>query len=218
MPAEAEVEKGKKSQAETIDELMEYLKQGGSLGLEIEKRLEALPEKYVALVVVRQDKYDVLVSHLVKNFRKEGIPGIFVTLNKDAKSLVEMLNKNNVDCNDIFIVDAISKTKAGRAETNGNISFVGSPNDLTEMEAQIMDFVERLPPGNRFFIFDSLSTMLIYNAEKTVEKFVHSLSERLRSLGFKTIFTIMESGNEEIMSVLAQFCDKAIKPVPRIRP
>ena len=39
---------GKQNQAEKIDEMMEFLKQGGSLGLELEKTFAELPKKYSA--------------------------------------------------------------------------------------------------------------------------------------------------------------------------
>jgi len=203
-----------KSQGEQIDELMEYIEGGGSLGLEIEKRLDELPEKYVVLLVTNQEKYDLLIANLVKAYTKKGASGIFVTINRSGESLVKMLGENKVDCSKLFIIDVISK---GEKKTE-NISFVDSPQDLTELQAEASDIAEKIPPGNRFFILDSLSTMLIYNAEKNVEKFVHRFGERLRSQGFQTVFIIMEKTKPEVMNVLSQFCDKVIKPSPKINP
>jgi len=208
----------KKTQAETIDELMDYLKGGGSLGLELEKKFDQLPKKYSVLLVTRQEKYDLVVANLAKIFISKGMTGIFVTINKSGKDLIATLQQHKVDCTKLFIIDAISKRGPSSEELGVNISYVDSPQNLTEMQAQISDFVENLPPGEHFFILDSLSTMLIYNAEKTVEKFVHSLGEVLRTLEFKAVFTIMESTKPEIMNVLSQFCDAAIKPNPKINP
>ncbi len=213
------LKKREKSQAENIDELMDYIKQGGSLGLEIEKRFQELPEKCSVLLVTSQEKYDLLIANLVKNFTKKGVPGIFVTINKDGQEIVELLKENKVDCTNVFIVDAISRNRnPENARGKGNITYVDSPQDLTEMEAQINDFAEKLPRGRKFLILDSLSTMLVYNAEKTVEKFVHTLGERLRLEGFQAVFTIMKETKPEIITVLAQFCDKVIKPSPQISP
>jgi len=208
----------KKTQAETIDELMNYLKQGGSLGLEIEKRLEELPPKYVALFVTQRDDNELLISNLVKNFIKKGDSGIFVTLNKSGEDLKAILKKNGVDCTNLFVVDAISRKSGEAAKNVGNMTFVDSPQDLTEMEAQISDFVEKIPPGRHFFILDSISTMMVYNAEKNVEKFVHKLGERLKGLDFQCVFTIMDKTRPEVMNVLSQFSDKVIKPTPQIKP
>jgi KaiC/GvpD/RAD55 family RecA-like ATPase len=207
----------KKSQAEEIDRLMEYLESGGSLGLEIDKRLSELPEKYAVILVTQQEKYDLLISHLVKSFVKTGLPGIFVTLNKGASELIEMLQKNGADCTGLFVVDAISRNRSAETKKASNISYVDSPKDLTEIEAQVLDFAEKIP-GPKFFVLDSLSTMLIYNAETTVEKFVHRFGERLRNNQCKAVFTIMSKAKPEIMNVLAQFSDHVIKTGPNINP
>jgi len=214
----ARLPRKEKSQAEEIDQLMNYIKQGGSLGLEIEKMLEELPEKYNVLLVTSHDKYDLLIANLVKNFRKKGMPGIFVTLNKSGKDLLKLLQESKVDCNNIRIIDVVSKGMPGPKAQGSCMTYVDSPQDLTEIEAQISDCIESLPKGNRFFVLDSLSTILIYNAEKTVEKFVHLLGERLGEEHFQAVFTIMDKTRPELMNVLAQFCDKVVKPTPQIKP
>ena len=206
----------KKSQGEQIDELISYIERGGSLGFELKKKLEELPQKYVVLVVTKEDKYDLLIANLLKNFMESGMNGIFVTLNKSGNSLIEMLKEHGVDCSSLFIVDVISKGESEEELPVKNISFVDSPQDLTEMQTEINEFVEKLPSGEHFFILDSLSTMLIYNAEKTVERFVHRLSERLRSHGFQSVFIIMDETRPEVINVLSQFCDKVIRPHPQI--
>ncbi len=202
----------KKNQGEQIDELIAYIERGGSLGFELRKRLEELPSKYVVLLVTREDKYDLLIANLVKNFRESGMSGIFVALNKSGNSLIEMLKEHSVDCSGLFIVDVISKGESEEELPVKNVSFVDSPQNLTEIQLQIGEFVKKLPPGKHFFILESLSTLLIYNAERTVERFVHTLGESLRSQGFQSVFIIMDKTKPEVINVLSQFCDKVIRP------
>ncbi len=209
--------KQKKTQAEEIDELMLYIEQGGSLGMQMEKKLEDLPEKYVVLLVISQDRYDLLIANIVKNFTKKGFSGIFVTLNKGGENLIEMLEKNKVDCTNLFVVDAVSKN-GSIPKASKNISYVDSPQNLTELEAQIIDFAKKMQSEKSFLIIDSLSTLLVYNAEKTIEKFVHGLGEKMKELGFKSIFTIRSKTRPEIMDVLIQFSDKVIRSESNIKP
>ena len=75
-----------------------------------------------------------------------------------------------------------------------------------------------MQPGKSFLVVDSLSTLLVYNAEKTVEKFVHGLGEKMKELDFKNVFTIRSKTRPEIMDVLIQFCDKVIRSGPKINP
>jgi KaiC/GvpD/RAD55 family RecA-like ATPase len=207
----------KKTQAETIDELIAYIQQGGSLGIEMEKSFEALEDKFVVLLVTSSSQYDLIIANLVKNFQKKGLKGIFVTLNKSGEDLMAMLQKSGIDCGGLLIIDAISKMSS-KPKQGQNIFYVDSPQNLTELEAQITDYAESIPAGKGFLIVDSLSTLLVYNAEKTIEKFVHALGEKMRSLGLKTVFTIRSKTKPETMDVLTQFCDKVITPNPKINP
>lgn len=222
MPEEQASQAGKeqapagKTQAQKIDELMDYLKKGGSLGLEIEKKLEELPEKYSALFVTRREKNNLIIANLIKAFCKKGMPGIFVTLNKSAEDLAKVAQEQDIPCEALFIVDAVSRKEAKYLENSEAVSYVESPQDLTEIEAEVADFITRMPDGEKFFILDSISTLLIYNSEKSVEKFVHKLGERLRSSNFKSVFVVMEGTNQEILNVLSQFCDHIIRPSPVI--
>jgi KaiC/GvpD/RAD55 family RecA-like ATPase len=216
MPEEQALPPKKKSQAEEIEELMDYLKTGGSLGLEIEKKFEEMPEKYAAIFVTRQEKNNLVIANLIKNFCKKGLPGIFVTMNKSAEDLLKIAENNHVPCENMLIVDTVSKKESMPLEKSDRVTYVDSPQDLTEIETEIAEFMGKMQPGPKYFILDSVSTMLVYNAEKTVEKFVHRLGERLRAENFKAIFIVMEGTRPEILNVLSQFCDKVIKPSPVI--
>ena len=216
MPEEQASPPEQKTQAEEIDNLMDYLRSGGSLGLEIEKKLEEMPEKYSAIFVTRQEKNTLVICNLVKNFCKKGLPGIFVSMNKSAEDLLRLAEEHKVPCEGMLIVDTVSKRESVPMATSDNIAYVESPKDLTEIEAEVAEFIAKMKPGPKFFILDSVSTMLVYNAEKTVEKFVHRLGERLRANDFKAVFVVMEGTKPEILNVLSQFCDKVIKPNPII--
>jgi len=207
----------KKTQAEEIDELMAYIQQGGSIGVEMEKSFECLPDKFVVLLVTSTAQYDLIIANLVKNFAKKGMAGIFVTLNKSGEDLIGMLQKSGIDRKNLFVIDAISK-KSAKPVQEQNISFVDSPQNLIEIEAVITDYAEGLPQGRGFLIIDSLSTLLVYNAEKTVERFVHMLGEKMRAMGVKSVFTIRSKTRPETMNVLTQFCDKVINLSPKISP
>lgn len=208
----------KKNRGAEIDEMMDYLKGGGSLAIGIQKRFELLPEKYSVLLLAKQDKYDLLLMNVVKHFCKKKMGGIIVTLNKPGEDLISLLTEHKVPCTGLFIVDGISKKREHELAQDSRIAYIDTPQDLTDMEANVIDFIQKLPPGKKFFILDSLSTLMIYNAEKTVERFVHRIGERLRSSGFQSVFLIMDGTRPEIMNVLSQFADAVVKIGPEISP
>lgn len=207
-----------KTQAEEIDKLIDYLKEGGGIGDEIEKKLSELPESYSVILVAEREGHDITIGNLVRILQKDNMQGLFVTINKSANALLEMLQKKDIKTENLFVVDVISKGKSDQKLESEKISCVDSAQNLTEIEAQVTDFAKEMGQGPKFFILDSVSTLLIYNAEKNVEKFVHGLGERLRTMNFKSVFTITKETRPEIMSVLAQFTDRVIKTTPKINP
>lgn len=201
---------GQKSRSEEIDELMQFLKPGRELGLTVRKHLDELPQKYVVLLVTGHKKYGLLGEQLIKYFLGKGEEGILVTTNKPAANLIEELGKGKVDAGKLFFIDAVSR-KSNEDEVDGErVVYVDSPEDLTELDSAISDCAEKLQGKGKFLVVDSLSTLLVYNNEKTLEKFVHSLSGRMRAKGFKVVLTLV-SRRQETLSVLGQFCDKVIE-------
>jgi hypothetical protein len=66
--------------------------------------------------------------------------------------------------------------------------------------------------GIRFVLFDSVSTLLIYNDTKSVQRFCHVCVERLRSKGLPAAFVSVEVGEGmDMIAQIAQFCDAYVK-------
>ncbi len=200
-----------KSKSDEIDELMRFLQPGREVGLAILRALEEFPEKYVVLMVANRKKYPVLAEQLIKYFVGKKAEGIFITTNKPAVDLVEGLRKEKVDLGKVNLIDTVSK-RSGEGEVDAhNIIYIDSPENLTELDSAINDCIEKVQGKNRFFVLDSMSTLLVYNTERTVEKFMHSLSGKARAKQFKTVFTLASETRQETLNILSQFCDKVIE-------
>lgn len=64
----------------------------------------------------------------------------------------------------------------------------------------------------KFIVLDSLSTLLLYNDTKEVEKFAHDLLNKTRKAGVSiTILVPKENSKEDILAEITQFCDKEIE-------
>ena len=204
-------QEGGKSKSDEIDELMRLLQPSREIGLAILRALEELPERYVVLMVANRKKYPLLAEQLIKYFVGKNAEGIFITTNKSAVDLVEGLRKEKVGLGKVSLIDTVSK-RSGEGEADAhNIIYIESPENLTELDSAVNDCIEKVQGKNRFFVLDSMSTLLIYNTERTVEKFVHSLSGKARAQQFKTVFTLASETRQETLNILSQFCDKVIE-------
>ena len=202
---------GAPSRSDKIDELMRSLQPGREVGLAITRALDELPEKYVVLMAASRKKYPLLAEQLIKYFFGKKDEGIFITTNKPAVNLVEELKKEKIDLTNVFLIDTVSKRSGEEEAASHNIIYIESPENLTELDSAVNDCIEKVQGKNRFFVLDSMSTLLVYNSERTVEKFMHSLSGKARAKQFKTVFTLASETRQETLNILSQFCDKIIE-------
>ena len=84
---------------------------------------------------------------------------------------------------------------------------MSSPNSLIELSLAITQALNKENPDA--FVFDSLSTLLIYERDATVTKFIHSLIGKIKATGIDAYFTSLEgdSHNESIKD-LGMFVDR----------
>jgi KaiC/GvpD/RAD55 family RecA-like ATPase len=130
-------------------------------------------------------------------------------LNKPFVVLSKAFGKAGIASGSIFFVDAV--TNVASAEQDATHSCLGSRIDLGNLCIGISKAVSR-NGQEKFLILDSLSTLLIYNDPKTVAKFAHLLTEKMRRWGLSgSLLTVDTDTERELVSQIAQFCDKVVR-------
>ncbi|MFH0922582.1 MAG: ATPase domain-containing protein, partial [Candidatus Micrarchaeota archaeon] len=164
-------------------------------------------KKGVYLVVTKTGDFHSANLKLIKTFSKRGWHGIYVTLSKQYATLLFHFNKHGIPSDTFFFIDATgSRTRAA----SSGCTAVESPSSLTELSIAI---TEASNTGKYdFLFFDSLSTLLVYNAAETAEKFMHYLAMKMADLNITTvILSLDEEKSKKLIPVIAQFCDGVIK-------
>ena len=60
-------------------------------------------------------------------------------------------------------------------------------------------------------MFDSLSTLLIYNKKETVSKFVHSVVNKIKASNITAVFTALEGDTQSaLLKEIGMFVDEVI--------
>jgi len=89
-----------------------------------------------------------------------------------------------------------------------NCTFLSSPNALSELGINISNALQK----SDSLLFDSLSTLLIYEKVGTVMKFVHSLVAKIRVSKCPAIFTALEGDAEtQLIKDVTTLVDEIIK-------
>ncbi len=151
---------------------------------------------------------------------------MYATINKPASTIKDEMG---IEARNISFVDAITQlvgtirhggemfmvSKRGIEEiiasTNDGCIYVKSPENLTDISTAISEAVDSMASEKRFVLFDSLSTLLLYNDVASVARFAHFLTGRLRMWRAKGVLISVENSSGELVSQLSQFCDAVIR-------
>jgi hypothetical protein len=142
--------------------------------------------------------------------RGQGSEGTVIAVNKPYSKINEELKAEGVDVSGLFFVDMISSTKDSTLD-DGKIVLLRSPESLTECSIAVAEFVDRMVPGRSFVFMDSISTLLIYNNETSVAKFIHHLTIKMRMRGIGGIFCLIQGQVDlHLRAEIGQLFDKVI--------
>jgi len=167
------------------------------------------PRGKLTLLIIPNREYSrsigVIAKYLSDNYSKVA----YISLNELYDTLQSNLKANKVDVDRMIFVDAITRTAQTRIQKTSNCTFVTSPNDLVELSLAITDVLNK---GNvDALLFDSLSTLLIYEKEKTATKFIHSLIGKIKAVGGDSVLTALEGdANREAIRNLQMFVDEVL--------
>jgi KaiC/GvpD/RAD55 family RecA-like ATPase len=172
--------------------------------------LDLIPEDFIILVRVNADGFEEANMHFLKILiEDENLKGCYVTTNRTYEDLKGLLKSNAIDEKKLFFIDTVSK-EIENPEKIENAVFLDAPNALTEVEEAVDEVMKKEEHG--FILIDSISSMLTYNDQKIVLKFIHILAEKMRKFKVKGIFiTLDEDTESELIDEIGQYCDRIIR-------
>jgi KaiC/GvpD/RAD55 family RecA-like ATPase len=166
-------------------------------------------DKPIVLTLIDPMRYQEATIDILSYFAKKLPRGIYVTLNKPFSVLMKNFENAGVPVGSLFFVDGI--TNVPSLEEGKDHACLGSGIDLSNLCIGISKAVNMFE-GEKFLLLDSLSTLLIYNDPKSVSKFAHLLTEKMRRWNTSgSLLTVEMNAEKDVVSQLAPFCDKVVK-------
>ncbi|MDA1196923.1 MAG: hypothetical protein O2779_03095 [Nanoarchaeota archaeon] len=146
-----------------------------------------LEQNDTVLQVVSKFKYRDSLCTLMKGLNGKKV--CYISLNKPASNVREGLNNKNISTANTFFIDAVSASLGHNLEID-NVMYVSSPSALTELSIAIISALN----GNNFdaFVFDSLSTLDIYNLGSESERFTRKIINSINAKHSKGVFICLE--------------------------
>ena len=149
-----------------------------------------------------RDELKNFIEFSVNKFKKT----CYVTVNDPYETIKDKLNSGV--CSKVFFIDCVTSTIKS-PDRKDDVLYVSSPHALTEISISLK---KTLGKGVDFVLFDSISSMLIYENPITILKFIHGLIVHLRLLKINVAFIILkEDASGEIVKDLAMMVDKTLE-------
>jgi len=195
---------------EPLKNFEELLSPGRNISLQIQHSLEGLPKSFVVLFIIGVKEYSETIIELIRVLRRKNARGVYLTINKPVEDLAKLFRKEKIETEGIFFIDAISALSERQTVDGKTTIFLDSPTDLIEISNAVSKSLEVCKVD--FLIFDSVSTLLLYNKPQAVEKLMHLLVGKMHSAGIKGFLIVVKSSqNSGIIETLSQFVDKSIE-------
>jgi len=170
-------------------------------------------------VVIRNPNQPQISSVFVKKLANaRNLRGVYITINKPFDILQKAFLKSEINMENLYFVDAITKHINEKTENKENCSFINSPSNLTTLAITIMQAAKMMQAKNSsketpvFIVVDSMNTFLVYNDETTVKRFFHFLISKAREFGCKCL--LFSADMNEVASLnrlVGDFSDKVIE-------
>ena len=141
-------------------------------------------------VFKEEDYYKELYSIIKKNDEKKII---IITTNKPANMFLNDIGKKGIKAQNIFIIDTISKYLGAKdMDQSDNVLYLDDPANLTEIGITVKLSIEKIE-GDKMLIFDSLTTLSLYNSSKSLIRFYNFFFELSRLNRIQTVLIALAS-------------------------
>ena len=151
------------------------------------------------LIITPVERLQEKVNYIVKSFKD--MPGIYVSLNKTQKSTEEILKISGINTKKLFFIDCVASKK-----TRDDVLHI-APDRLDLLDSAVGAFIKSIK-GKKFLVIDALATLLIYNNEDGVAKFVKKITEYASEKDVEIVALSPKTKGEELLNKIFNFFDK----------
>jgi len=169
----------------------------------------AFSENKIVVLIVPDEQYTQKVLSLAKDLSTGMGSILYISLNRPYVSVISSFSSLGINPEKFYFVDAVTQTAQKGDGSSDKVKYVSSPGSLTELSLTLSKLLDNQKFD--FVFFDSLSTLLVYEEETVVTRFIHSLVSKIRVVGCKGIFTCLKRDMDSIViKDLNMFADRIL--------
>jgi len=157
------------------------------------------------LFLIKKIDYHNTVSTVVKQVQTHKV--VYITFNKTGDFLMEEFSKKGLSVDNVFFVDAISKSLRKTAKRK-NQYFVSSPAAFDEIINIVNQLLVR---GYDQIILDSLTNLLVYQNKPQVRSFITSLIAATKKRGARILlYALLKDEHQNLINAVSKKVDRII--------
>jgi len=158
------------------------------------------------LLILSPDDHKSL-SDFITPIRKKRI--CYVSLSRTYDSVQKQMKEIGVDPDDLFVLDAVTSSFS-REKPPPKVVFIPSPDALTDLNIAIIETVKNEKCD--YLVFDSISTLLTYQEDPLIARFIDFIVGKVKSLKGRALFTCLGSDSKtQAISEISLHVDKIIR-------
>lgn len=166
----------------------------------------------ITLFSYSHEKYTDMLIAILGFYKDMKMGGVYLSVSKPSTYIIKLLNDKEIPVDDIYFVDCVSYMAGEEAKNAKNAVFVENPASLEEMSMYVDKFMVNVDSQQKFFIIDSLSSLLIYNEDRAVEELTHFIINKMRIKSISgAIFTTKDDVKRPVVRTILNECDKEIR-------
>ena len=180
----------------------------------LEEKLKGLEDSKVVLISSKSEMHSQVVSNMLDILvNGRGMGGVYLSITRPYEFILSAMEANKIPPDNIQFIDCISMM-AGKAQhgKNGNVVFIENPSSLEEVSMYLDRMLAKVNTPKKFLFLDSLSSLLIYNTDKSVKEFTHFMINKIRLENIAgVILSIEKKEAEDLVKTLTPMCDAEIR-------
>jgi hypothetical protein len=185
-----------------------------AIKVELTTKLKGVKDNAVILISSKSELHTQIVSNMLDLLvNKKEMGGVYLSITKPHEFILTTMSLGGVSTKNVFFIDCIS-LMAGKIqhERMTNVVFVENPSSLEEVSMYLDKMLSRVQSPKKFIFLDSLSSLLIYNSDKSVKEFAHFLINKIRLENIAgVILNIEKKEAEDIVRTLRPMCDAELR-------
>lgn len=149
------------------------------------------------------------VNDLIEDITSDNSLVVYIGSIKTSEKVKSMLKERDIDLKKILFFDMATKVTGDAPDDVQNTVFF-DPEDINQVNMQLDDAVEAVPEDREAtIIFDTISTLTIYNDKEVITDFLENLSNKMGGWDVSSVLIGVESEmDEEITEAMENSVEK----------